>query len=38
MVDGTVYVIVHSIDLPKGEIRGNSFVAMDDLFPDDSKH
>jgi CHRD domain-containing protein len=36
MVDGTIYVIVHTMDFPNGEIHGNSFVAMDDLFPDDS--
>lgn len=36
MVNGSIYVIVHIIDFPNGEIRGNSFVAMDDLFPEDS--
>ena len=36
MVNGSIYVIVHTIDFPNGEIRGNSFVAMDDLFPEDS--
>ncbi len=36
MVNGSIYVVVHTIDFPNGEIRGNSFVAMDDLFPDDS--
>ena len=30
-------VIVHTKDFPDGEIRGNSFVAMDDLFPTDSE-
>jgi CHRD domain len=36
MVNGSIYVIVHTIDFPNGEIRGNWFVAMDDLFPEDS--
>ena len=37
MVNGSLYVVVHTKDFPKGEIRGNSFVAMDDLFPTDSE-
>jgi hypothetical protein len=36
MVNGSIYVILHTKDFPNGEIRGNSFVPMDDLFPDDS--
>ncbi len=34
MVNGSVYVIIHTKDFPKGEIRGNSFVGIDRLFPD----
>jgi CHRD domain-containing protein len=34
MVNGTVYVIIHTKDFPNGEIRGNSFVGIDRLFPD----
>ena len=37
MVNGSLYVVVHTKDFPNGEIRGNSFVAMDDLFPADSE-
>ncbi|HEX7180128.1 MAG TPA: CHRD domain-containing protein [Nitrososphaeraceae archaeon] len=37
MVNGSIYVIVHTIDFPYGEIRGITFVAMDDLFPENSK-
>ena len=37
MVNGSLYVVVHTKDFPNGEIRGNSFVAMDDLFPKDSE-
>ena len=37
MVNGSLYVVVHTKDYPNGEIRGNSFVAMDDLFPKDSE-
>ena len=36
MVNGSIYIIVHTKDFPNGEIRGNSFVPMDDLFPEDS--
>lgn len=35
--NGTVYVTIHTKDFPNGEIRGNSFVPMDDLFPTDSE-
>jgi hypothetical protein len=37
MVNGSLYVVVHTKDFPNGEICGNSFVAMDDLFPKDSE-
>ncbi len=37
MVNGSLYVVIHTKDFPNGEIRGNSFVAMDDLFPKDSE-
>ena len=36
MVNGSIFVVVHTKDFPNGEIRGNSFVPMDDLFPEDS--
>ena len=32
--NGTVYVIVNTKDFPNGEIRGNSFVGIDRIFPD----
>ncbi len=34
MVNGSVYVIIHTKDFPNGEIRGNSFVGIDRIFPD----
>jgi hypothetical protein len=34
MVNGSVYVSIHTKDFPHGEIRGNSFVGIDRLFPD----
>ena len=37
IVNGSIYVNIHTKDFPNGEIRGNSFVAMDDLFPKDSE-
>ena len=37
MVNGSLYVVVHTKDFSNGEIRGNSFVPMDDLFPTDSE-
>ena len=37
MVNGSLYVVIHTKDFPNGEIRGNSFVPMDDLFPADSE-
>ena len=37
MINGSLYVTVHTKDFPNGEIRGNSFVPMDDLFPADSE-
>ena len=36
MINGSIYVIVHTKDFPSGEIRRNSFVPMEDLFPEDS--
>jgi CHRD domain len=32
--NGLVYVSIHSKDFPNGEIRGNSFVGIDRIFPD----
>ena len=34
IVNGTVYVSIHTKDFPNGEIHGNSFVGIDRLFPD----
>lgn len=34
MVDGTIYISIHTKDFPNGEIRGDSFVGIDRLFPD----
>ena len=34
MIDGMLYVVVHTKDFPDGEIRGNTFVGMDDVFHD----
>jgi len=34
IVNGTVYVSINTNDFPNGEIRGNSFVGIDRLFPD----
>ena len=34
MVNGSVYISIHTKDFPNGEIRGNSFVGIDRLFPD----
>ena len=34
IVNGTVYVPIRTEDFPNGEIRGNSFVGIDRLFPD----
>jgi hypothetical protein len=31
---GTVYVLINTKDFPNGEIRGNSFVGIDRIFPD----
>ena len=33
-LDGMLYVVVHTKDFPDGEIRGHSFVGMDDVFHD----
>lgn len=35
MTNGSIYVSILTKDFPKGEIRGNSFVEIDDLFPTD---
>jgi hypothetical protein len=32
--NGTVYINIHTKDFPNGEIRGNSFVGFDRIFPD----
>ncbi len=32
--NGTVYVSIHTKDFPNDEIRGNSFVGIDRIFPD----
>jgi hypothetical protein len=32
--NGTVYVSIITKDFPNGEIRGNSFVGIDRIFPD----
>ena len=32
--NGTVYVSIDTIDFPYGEVRGNSFVGIDRIFPD----
>jgi hypothetical protein len=37
MLDGMLYVVVHTNDFPDGEIRGNTFVGMDDVFHDSDK-
>ena len=34
IVNGSVYVSIHTKDFPNGEIRGNSFVGINRLFPD----
>ncbi len=34
MVNGSVYVIIHTKDFPNGEIRGSSFIGIDRIFPD----
>lgn len=34
IVNGTVYISIHTKDFPNGEIRGNSFVGIDRIFPD----
>ena len=34
MLDGMLNVVVHTKDFPDGEIRGHSFVGMDDVFHD----
>ena len=34
MIDGRIYVTVHTEDFPNGEIRGDSFIPIDRVFPD----
>jgi hypothetical protein len=34
MVDNMLYVVVYTKDYPNGELRGDSFVGMDDVFHD----
>lgn len=34
MVNVTTYISIHTKDFPNGEIRGDSFVGIDRLFPD----
>ena len=34
MVNGSIYITIDTRDFPNGEIRGNSFVGIDRLFPD----
>lgn len=34
MLDGMLYVVVHTKDYPNGELRGDTFVGMDDVFHD----
>ena len=34
IVNGSIYVNIHTKDFPNGEIRGNSFVGINRLFPD----
>ena len=33
IVNGSIYVSIHTKDFPNGEIRGNSFVGINRLFP-----
>lgn len=34
MLDGMLYIVVETKDYPNGEIRGDTFVGMDDVFHD----
>ena len=34
MVNGSIYITIDTRDFPNGEIRGNTFVGIDRLFPD----
>ena len=34
MLNGSIYITIDTRDFPNGEIRGNSFVGIDRLFPD----
>jgi hypothetical protein len=37
MVNGSLYVVIHTKDFPNGEVSANSFVPLDDLFPAESE-
>ena len=34
MVNGSSYIVINTKEFPNGEIRGNSFVGIDRVFPD----
>ena len=34
IVNGDIFITVNTKDYPQGEIRGNSFIGIDRLFPD----
>ena len=34
MVNGSSYIVINTKEFPNGEIRGNSFVGLDRVFPD----
>ena len=34
MVNGSSYIVINTKEFPNGEIRGNSFVGIDRMFPD----
>lgn len=34
MIEGKLYIVVYTKDHPSGELKGDSFVAMDDVFHD----
>jgi len=34
MLNGSIYITIDTRDFPNGEIRENSFVGIDRLFPD----
>jgi CHRD domain len=37
IVNGTVYIDIQTKEFPSGEIRGDSFVSIDRLFPDSTE-